>query len=66
MGKYSLNFGYLKLNLSYLNIEIFLKCKKFYCYDNVCFLPVLATLCGCIPILNNKYPGFENIRELYN
>jgi hypothetical protein len=47
------------------NIEIFLKCKKIYCYDNVCFLPVLAAACGCIPVLINKYPGFENIRELY-
>lgn len=47
------------------NINVFLKCKKFYCYDNVCFLPVLAAACNCVPILINKYHGFENIREIY-
>jgi len=47
------------------NISMFIKCKKFYCYDNVCFLPVLAALCNCTPILVNKYNGFENIKDMY-
>lgn len=55
----------LDLNSLQENINMFIKCKKFYCYDNVCFLPVLAALCDCTPILVNKYNGFENIKDIY-
>ena len=47
------------------NINIFLECDKFYCYDNVSFLAVISVLCGCQTILNSNYPGFKDIREIY-
>lgn len=31
--------------------DIFNKCERFICYDNACYLTVLATLCGCLPIV---------------
>ena len=30
---------------------VFNKCKRFICYDNACYLAVLAALCGCIPVV---------------
>ena len=47
------------------NIAMFLKCNKFYCYDNVTFLAVIASACGCQPILIPNYRGFCDIREIY-
>jgi hypothetical protein len=47
------------------NINMFLECKTFYCYDNTTFLAVIASLCGCNPILMNNYPGICNVREIY-
>lgn len=47
------------------NINIFLNTEKFYCYDNVSFLPVIASACGCIPILIDKYGGFKDARFIY-
>jgi hypothetical protein len=47
------------------NIEIFQKCKKFYCYDNVSFLAPMAVMCGCETILIQNYPGLKDIREIY-
>jgi hypothetical protein len=47
------------------NIDVFLKCDKFYCYDNVTFLAVIASACGCTPILIPNYRGFCDIREIY-
>jgi hypothetical protein len=47
------------------NIDMFLSCKTFYCYDSTTFLPVIASLCGCTPILMNNYPGICNLREIY-
>jgi hypothetical protein len=55
----------LDLNSLDQNIGIFLKCKKFYCYDNVCFLPVIANVCDCQAIIIGKYPGFEDIKNIY-
>ncbi len=47
------------------SIDLFSQCSKFYCYDNVSFLAPIAVCCGCTPILCNKYPGFSDIKELY-
>jgi hypothetical protein len=47
------------------SIDVFLKCKHFYCYDLVTFLPVMALLCGCQPILISDYPGFKDFRGIY-
>jgi len=47
------------------NIDMFLTCKTFYCYDSTTFLAVIASLCGCTPILMNNYPGCSNIRDIY-
>lgn len=46
------------------NIQMFLRCEKFYCYDCISFLPVIATLCGCQAIIISRYPGLKDIREL--
>ena len=47
------------------NINMFLECNKFYCYDNVSFLAVIAVVCGCQTILIKDYSGIKDIRELY-
>lgn len=47
------------------NIDTFLRCDKFYCYDNISFLGVLAVLCGCQTILFCNYEGYKDVRELY-
>jgi hypothetical protein len=47
------------------NIDTFLRCDKFYCYDNISFLGVLAVLCGCQTILFCNYKGYKDVRELY-
>jgi hypothetical protein len=45
----------INLSLYHHDVEIMAKIFKrveyFYCYDNVCFWPVLAALCGCTPVV---------------
>lgn len=41
-------------------IEVFNTTKYFHCYDPVCFLTIMATLCGCITI---QHPYDDYTRE---
>ena len=46
-------------------INIFLNSHTFYCYDLVTFLPVIALICGCKPIIISDYPSFKDMRDIY-
>ena len=47
-------------NNKYLS-DVFNRCERFICYDNACYLVVLAALCGCLPIVipNGKFTKQE-------
>lgn len=52
----SLNIEYLSTQEEY--IEIFNTTKYFFCYDPVCFLVILALMCGCV-VIQDPMAGYS-------
>ena len=45
-------------------IDIFNTTKYFFCYDPVCFLVVIALMCGCV-VIQDPMAGYTELEYLY-
>ena len=58
----SYEIDYLKSQEEF--IEVFNTTKYFFCYDPVCFLVVIALMCGCI-VIQDPMAGYTELEYLY-